>query len=74
MCNYKCLKSCDPRKAPFCIAKVLAKAAKGKLGESFVFTGTNAYRCNEIIPVKELVEKLTEELALALTGEQLIST
>jgi NAD(P)H-dependent flavin oxidoreductase YrpB (nitropropane dioxygenase family) len=66
MCNYKCLKTCDPKKTPYCIAKVLANAARGKLGESFVFAGSNAYRCNEIIPVKELVERLSEELVQAL--------
>jgi nitronate monooxygenase len=69
MCNYKCLKTCDPKKTPYCIAKVLANAARGELGESFIFAGSNAYRCNEIIPVKELVEKLSEELALALAAE-----
>ena len=69
MCNYKCLKTCDPKKTPYCIAKVLAKAARGELGESFVFAGSNAYRCDEIIPVKELVEKLSGELALALAAE-----
>jgi len=69
-CNYKCLRTCEPKKAPYCIAKALANAANGKLGESFVFAGSNAYRCNEIVPVKKLVEKLTEELALALAAEQ----
>ncbi|MHC4075295.1 MAG: NAD(P)H-dependent flavin oxidoreductase [Planctomycetota bacterium] len=69
-CNYKCLKTCDPKKAPYCIAKVLANAAEGKMDESFAFAGSNAYRCNEIVPVKALVEKLSEELALALGSEQ----
>jgi len=69
-CNYQCLKTCDPRKAPYCIANVLANAALGKLDESFAFAGSNAYRCNEIIPVKELVEKLSQELELALAAEQ----
>jgi len=70
MCNYKCLKTCDPKKAPYCIAKVLANAAMGKLSESFAFAGSNAYRCKEIISVNALVEKLSEELALALSTEQ----
>jgi NAD(P)H-dependent flavin oxidoreductase YrpB (nitropropane dioxygenase family) len=69
-CNYKCLKTCDPKKAPYCIAKVLANAAMGNLDESFAFAGSNAYRCTEIISVKALVNKLTEELALALSTEQ----
>ena len=68
-CTYKCLRTCDPKKAPYCIAKVLANAAKGNIEESFVFAGSNAYKCNEIVPVKELVEKLTQELASALAAE-----
>ena len=74
MCNYKCLRPCEPKKAPYCIAKVLANAAQGKLDESFVFAGSNAYRCTEIIPVKVLVEKLREELSSALAAEELCSS
>jgi nitronate monooxygenase len=69
-CSYKCLRTCEPDKAPYCIAKVLANAAKGEMDESFAFAGSNAYRCNEIVPVKVLVEKLTEELASALAVEK----
>lgn len=67
-CSYKCLRTCEPDKAPYCIAKVLANAAKGKMDESFVFAGSNAYLCNEIVPVKVLVEQLTKELASALAA------
>jgi len=70
VCNYRCLKSCDPRKAPYCIAKVLANAAEGKMDESFAFAGSNAHRCNEIVPVSVLVKKLVEELTSALAAEQ----
>lgn len=62
-CTYKCLKSCDPKTAPYCIAKVLANAAEGKLDEAFVFAGENAYRCNKIVSVKELIDQLSEETA-----------
>ena len=70
-CNYQCLKTCNPQKAPYCIAKVLANAAEGKLDDSFVFAGSNAYRCNEIVPVRLLVKKLVEELTSALAAEAL---
>ena len=69
VCKSQCLRTCDPRKAPYCIAEVLAKAALGKLDESFAFAGSNAYRCDEVIPVKALVAKLTDELGLALAEE-----
>jgi nitronate monooxygenase len=66
VCKSQCLRGCDPRKAPYCIAEVLAKAALGKMDKSFAFAGSNAHRCTEIIPVRELVTKLTDELAAAL--------
>ena len=69
-CNYQCLITCDPQSAPYCIAKVLANASQGKMDEAFAFAGSSAYRCNEIVPVKTLIEKLTEELAIALSDEK----
>ena len=65
-CAYKCLKSCDPRTAPYCIAKVLLRAAEGHLEEAFAFAGENAYRCKEIVSVKKLVNELAEEAAYHL--------
>jgi nitronate monooxygenase len=69
-CRYKCLRTCEPDKAPYCIAKVLANAAKGKMDEAFAFAGSNAGRCTEIVPVKVLVDKLVEELSQALAAEK----
>jgi nitronate monooxygenase len=65
-CTYKCLKYCDPKTAPYCIAKVLANAAEGKLDQAFVFAGENAYRCDKIVSVKELIDQLSEETAYHL--------
>jgi len=65
-CPHHCLQSCNPRLAPFCIAKVLASASKGELEDSFVFAGANAYRCTEIVSVKTLVDELKKELAESL--------
>lgn len=60
-CQYKCLKSCDPKTSPYCIAKVLANASEGKLDQAFVFAGENAYRCDKIVSVKELINQLGKE-------------
>ena len=60
-CNYHCLKTCNPKTAPYCIAKALTNAAEGNLDEGFVFAGSNAYRCKEIIPVKKLIDELARE-------------
>jgi len=61
VCRYKCLHTCDPKTSPYCIAKTLSNAANGE-GEYFCFAGSNAHLCNEIIPVKELVEKIVHEM------------
>lgn len=60
-CNYLCLKTCNPKTAPYCIAKSLTNAAEGKLDEGFVFAGSNAYRCTEIVPVKKLINEIVSE-------------
>lgn len=57
-CRYHCLKTCTPATSPYCIAEVVAKAAEGYMDESFVFCGSNAYRCKEIVPVKDLIDEL----------------
>jgi nitronate monooxygenase len=65
-CSYHCLRTCDPAKAPYCIAEVLANAAEGKLDQSFAFAGSNAWRCNEIIPTSLLIEKLVQEFSVEM--------
>ena len=60
-CPWKCLKTCSFREAPYCIAKVLANSRKGNMEEGYAFAGTNAYRVQEIISVKELFESLEQE-------------
>lgn len=62
ICPHHCLRSCDPNVAPYCIAKALGEASNGKLLEAFTFAGANAYRCNEIVTVKDLINELKEEL------------
>jgi len=65
-CPHHCLRSCNPRTAPYCIAKVLTDASKGRLNNAFVFAGSNAYRCTEIVSVKTLINQLKEELVNSL--------
>ena len=60
-CPWKCLKTCEFRKAPYCIALALTNAKKGKIEEGFAFAGTNAYRVYKIVSVKELIETLLRE-------------
>ena len=60
-CPWKCLKTCDYRKSPYCIALALTNAKKGNLDEGFAFAGANAYRVDKIVSVKELIETLLIE-------------
>jgi nitronate monooxygenase len=62
-CNYQCLKTCDPGTAPYCIARVLADAAEGRMEHAFAFAGSNVWRCNEIISVRALIGKIMQEYA-----------
>jgi NAD(P)H-dependent flavin oxidoreductase YrpB (nitropropane dioxygenase family) len=60
-CHWKCLKSCDFKNAPYCIALALTNAKRGNLEGGYAFAGANAYRVDRIISVEELIETLTEE-------------
>ncbi len=60
-CPWKCLKTCDFRKSPYCIARALTNAQKGNLNDGFTFAGANAYKIDKIISVKELIKSLVSE-------------
>jgi NAD(P)H-dependent flavin oxidoreductase YrpB (nitropropane dioxygenase family) len=62
-CKYHCLKTCNPSKAPYCIADVLANASAGNLDEAFVFAGSNAWKCREILSAKRLIRNIMDEYA-----------
>jgi len=64
-CPWKCLKTCDFKHVPYCIALALTNAKKGDLEEGFAFAGANAYRVDKIISVKELIGTLVEEYMAA---------
>jgi nitronate monooxygenase len=68
-CPYHCIRTCDHRKSPYCIALALIQAKKGNLKRGFVFSGQNAYRVDRIISVRELISSLVEEYADARRAE-----
>jgi len=72
-CHWKCLKSCNFRKVPYCIASALTNAKKGNLNEGFAFAGANAYRVKQIISVKEVVETLVAEYTAEQCKEPIVS-
>jgi len=64
-CPYHCIKTCDYKNSPYCIAFALINAKRGNLSRGFAFAGENAYRAKGIISVKELIETLIEEYKTA---------
>jgi len=58
---YLCIKKCDPRTTPYCITEALIQAVRGNLDNGLIFVGSNAYRVNKIVSVKELMTELVEE-------------
>ncbi|GAG40662.1 unnamed protein product, partial [marine sediment metagenome] len=60
-CNYRCLRSCDPNTAPYCIAKALFNAVIGDLNNAIIFAGSNASRVKKIVSVKELMDDIVSE-------------
>jgi NAD(P)H-dependent flavin oxidoreductase YrpB (nitropropane dioxygenase family) len=60
-CPWKCLRTCDFKNVPYCIALALTNAKKGDLEHGYAFAGANAWRVDKIISVKELIETLVSE-------------
>lgn len=60
-CPWKCLRTCDYKTSPYCIALALTQAKKGRLQNGFAFAGSNVWRVNEIISVQELMDTLVDE-------------
>ena len=60
-CNYQCLKACNPKTAPYCIAEALFNAASGNVDNAVVFAGSNVSRVDKIVSVKELMDGIVSE-------------
>ena len=58
-CVAPCNRGVEAKEVGFCIADRLSDAYEGNLELGLFFSGTNGYRINEIISVKELMKKLT---------------
>jgi len=67
-CITNCLKPCNPKKSPYCIADALINAQRGDLKQGFAFAGSNVHRIEKITSVKELMEELTTEANEQLKG------
>lgn len=60
-CPFKCIKTCDIDKSPYCIIIALVNAFKGNFENGFAFAGSNASRATQISSVKEIFQSLIQE-------------
>ena len=60
-CPFKCIKTCDISKSPYCIIIALINALKGNFENGYAFAGANAFRATRISPVKEVFQSLLRE-------------
>ncbi len=60
-CNYQCLRTCDGKTVAYCIAGALFKAAKGEVDDAVIFCGSNVWRVDKIVSVKELIDEIIGE-------------
>ena len=60
-CPFNCIKTCDVTHSPYCIMLALYNAYRGKMENGYAFCGSNAWRCDKIISVNDLMESLVAE-------------
>lgn len=60
-CPVNCIRTCDIQTAPYCIIASLTSALRGNFNRGYAFAGSNVWRTNKIIPVKELMNTLKQE-------------
>jgi nitronate monooxygenase len=60
-CPFKCIKTCDISKSPYCIIVALMNSLKGNFEAGYAFAGANAFRATSISSVKEVFQSLKKE-------------
>ena len=61
VCPFKCIKTCDISKSPYCIIIALINALKGNFENGYAFAGANAFRATKISSVKEIFQSILKE-------------
>lgn len=61
VCPFKCIKTCDISKSPYCIIIALINALKGNFENGYAFCGSNAFRATKISTVKDIFRSLIME-------------
>lgn len=70
-CPVNCIHTCDIQSAPYCIMASLTSALRGNFNRGYAFAGSNVWRTNKIISVKELMHTLRVEYEIYQTREKL---
>ena len=60
-CPFDCIKTCDVIHSPYCIMLALYNAFKGRMENGYAFAGSNAWRTEKILSVRELIQTLKDE-------------
>jgi NAD(P)H-dependent flavin oxidoreductase YrpB (nitropropane dioxygenase family) len=72
-CPVNCIRTCDISTAPYCIIASLTSALRGNFRRGYAFAGSNVWRTNKIIPVKELMDTIRQEYQVyQLKGELVV--
>lgn len=63
-CPVDCILTCNINTAPYCIMAALTSALRGNFRRGYAFAGSNVWRTDKIISVKELMNTLKRELEM----------
>jgi NAD(P)H-dependent flavin oxidoreductase YrpB (nitropropane dioxygenase family) len=61
VCPVNCIRTCDISTAPYCIIASLTSALKGNFRNGYAFAGSNVWKTDRILSVKELFTCLMNE-------------
>ncbi len=61
VCPVNCIRTCDVNTAPYCIIASLTSALRGNFRNGYAFAGSNVWKTDKIVPVKELISSLVAE-------------
>ena len=67
VCPFHCIKTCNMVDSPYCIMLALYNAYRGRMEHGYAFCGSNAWRVDKILSVKELFATLKSEFQKAVT-------
>ena len=73
-CPVNCIRTCDISTAPYCIIASLTSALRGNFRRGYAFAGSNVWKTNKIIPVKELMNTIKQEYNNYIAKTELVAS